>query len=75
MLWNFSTSAANVQIDLEDMPGRMAAKPIVLDAMTTNNDEIARLKPENAFSITVEKPQIQLTLEPYQIRFWSLEKK
>ena len=75
MLWNFSPSSSKVEIAFEDMPGDMTAKPIVLDAMTTNSDEIARLKPEPPRRIESGQPGMQVDLEPYQIRFWSLEQR
>jgi len=75
MLWNFSISAAKVEIAFEDMSGDMVAKPIVLDAATPRNDEIARLKPEPPLRIQSEQPRMQVTFEPYQVRFWSLEQR
>jgi len=75
VLWNFSTSPARVEITFEDASGDMTAKPIVLDAMTPRNDEIARLRPEPPLRIDSEQPNMQVTFEPYQVRFWSLERK
>ncbi|MEN6428530.1 MAG: hypothetical protein ABFE13_24545 [Phycisphaerales bacterium] len=75
MLWNFSTSSSKVKITFEDMPGDMAAKPILLDAITASSDEIARLRPEPPWRIESTRPSMQVDLEPYQIRFWSLEQK
>ena len=75
VLWNFSTSPARVEITFEDASGDMMAKPIVLDAMTPRNDEIARLRPEPPLRIDSEQPNMQVTFEPYQVRFWSLERK
>ncbi len=73
MLWNFSTAPANVEVAFTDMPGDMTAKPVVLDAVTPSNDEIARLRPEPAFRIESEQPRMRIGLEPYQVRFWSFE--
>jgi len=75
MLWNFSTAPVKVEIAFEDLPGRMRAKPIVLDALTAHDDEIARLRPEPPLAIDAQHPSLALTLEPYQVRFWSLEQK
>ena len=75
MLWNFSTAPVKVEIAFEDPPGRMWAKPIVLDALTAHDDEIARLRPEPPLAIDAEQPSLAVTLEPYQVRFWLLEQK
>jgi hypothetical protein len=75
MLWNFSTSPATAAIALEDMPGPMMARPIVLDALTPSSDEIARLRPEPPQSIDSKQPTLQVAFEPYQVRFWSLDQK
>jgi len=73
MLWNFSGSPMTVGISIENMPDDMTVKPVVLDAMNPSADEIARLRPELPLSIESERPKIQVDLEPYQVRFWSLE--
>lgn len=73
LLWNFSDSPAPVEIALKDVPGSLRAKPIVLDAATPSNDEIARLRPERSFQLKPDQPTIRTTLEPYGIRFWSFE--
>ncbi len=73
MLWNFSPSPAKVTVALADISGRMTAKPITLDAMTASDDEIARLRPEPSLRIDPEQPTMEITFEPYQVRFWSLE--
>lgn len=75
MLWNFSTSPATVAIAFEDLSGPMTAKPIILDTMTASNDEIARLRPEPPRYIDPNQPIVEITFEPYQVRFWSLEQK
>src|SRR5439155_24519009 len=72
-LWNFSGSPVTVALTFVGMPGTVKAKPVVLDAMTSNNDEIARLRTEPSFSLKPEQPQFQTALEPYGVRFWSFE--
>ncbi|MBN1509417.1 MAG: hypothetical protein JW955_21400 [Sedimentisphaerales bacterium] len=75
LLWNFSGSPVPVELALKDVPGRLTAKPIVLDAATASNDEIARLRPESSFEIRPEQPTIRASVEPYEIRFWSFERR
>ncbi len=75
MLWNFAPLPAQVEITLEGVPGNLTAKPIILDATAPSDDEIARLRPEKAFQIKAEQPTFKLALDPYGIRFWSLERR
>jgi hypothetical protein len=75
LLWNFSNSPAQAELTLKEVPGVLTAKPIVLDAATASNDEIARLKPESSFEVKVDQPVIRASLEPYGVRFWSFEQR
>ncbi len=75
LLWNFSNSPAQVEVILQDIPGPLTAKPILLDAVTPSNDEIARLRPERSFEIKADQPVIRMSLEPFGIRFWAFERR
>ncbi|MCL5279291.1 MAG: hypothetical protein M1376_05235 [Planctomycetes bacterium] len=75
MLWNFSAVPAHVEVTLEDVPGNLTAKPVMLDATAPSADEITRLRPERAFPINGEQPSFRVSLDPYGIRFWSLERR
>jgi xylan 1,4-beta-xylosidase len=75
LLWNFSASPVQVELTFENMPANMTAKPVVLDAATSNNDEIARLRPERLFQIRAEEPAFRILFEPYGVRFWSFERR
>jgi hypothetical protein len=75
LVWNFSASPAQVELTFEDMPGNMTAKPVVLDAATSNNDEISRLRPERPFRLSAEKPAFRISFEPYGVRFWSFARR
>src|SRR4030042_164150 len=75
LLWNFSASPTQVELTFENMPGSMTAKPVVLDAVTSNNDEIARLRPESPFQIRADQPAFRISFEPYGVRFWSFERR
>jgi hypothetical protein len=75
LAWNFSSSSVGVEVMLKDVPGALRAKPIVLNAATSSDDEIARLRPENSFEVKADHPMIQTALEPYGIRFWSFEQR
>ena len=75
LLWNFSASPIEVELSFENMPASMTAKPVVLDAATSSNDEIARLRPESPFQLKADRPTFRISFEPYGIRFWSFEKR
>lgn len=75
LLWNYSASPMQVEIRFENMPANLQAKPVVLDAATSSNDEIARLRPESPFQLRVDKPSFSISFEPYGVRFWSFERK
>jgi hypothetical protein len=74
LIWNFSSSQAKVSLAFSDMPGRFTARPIVLDATTANNDENSRLKAESPVEIGRDKAGFPMLMEPYGMRFWSVER-
>jgi len=75
LLWNFSASPRQVELTFENMPGNMRAKPVVLDASTTSNDEISRLRPESSFQLKTDQPAFRISLKPYGVGFWSFERR
>jgi hypothetical protein len=75
LVWNYSTSPARVRLILADAPGNLTARPLVLDAATANNDENARLKVERPIDLTPDKTDLAAPLEPYGVRFWSIERR
>ncbi len=75
LLWNFSALPVQVEVTLDNMTANMTAKPIVLDAATSSNDEIARLRPESTFQLKVDQPSFRNSFEPYGVRFWSFERR
>jgi len=75
LVWNFSGSPVQTEIALKDVASSLTAKPLLLDAATPSNDEIARLKPERSFEVKADQPTIRTSLEPYGIRFWSFEQR
>jgi hypothetical protein len=75
LLWNFSASPIQVELTFENMPGSMTAKPVVLDAATSSNDEISRLRPESSFQLKADQPAFRISFEPYNVRFWSFERR
>lgn len=75
LMWNYSTSPARVRLTLADAPSDLTARPLVLDAMTANNDENARLRSERPVDLTPEQAALDTSLEPYGVRFWSIERR
>jgi len=75
LLWNFSVSPIQVELTFESLPASMKAKPVVLDAATSSNDEISRLRPESPFQLKTNQPTFRVSFEPYGVRFWSFEQR
>lgn len=75
LVWNYSASPVRVRLVLADAPGNLTARPLALDAATANNDENARLKVERPIDLTPEKATLDAPLEPYGVRFWSIERR
>ena len=75
LLWNFSPSPIEVELTFENLRANMTAKPVVLDAATSSNDEISRLRPESSFLLKADQPAFKISFEPYGVRFWSFERR
>lgn len=75
LLWNFSPSPQQVELSFENLPGNLAAKPLVLDAATASNDENARLRAENPVNLSKEKSSLRIDFGPYDVKCWSLERR
>ena len=73
LLWNFSASPAQLELALERLPKEMLVRQITLDAMAPSSDENARLRPEPSTRLPAGTHRVQVRLEPYAIKFWSLE--
>jgi len=71
LLWNFSASPAEVNLSFEGLPGNVTVKPVALDAASPSSDEMTRLRPERSFSLRPDQPQFQISVKPYEVRFWS----
>ena len=74
LLWNFSSSAVQVDLALTDAPGTLVVRPILFDAATPHSDENARLKPERPIEFKGDKSDLTVQLEPYGMRFWWIER-
>ena len=64
-----------VRLTLTDAPGKLVARPILLDAMTANSDENARLRSEQPVELAPDRATLAAPLEPYGVRFWSMERR
>lgn len=74
LLWNYSATPIRAELAFVGMPGPLVARPLVLDAMTPVNDENARLRVEDPVAVSTNHPGFQAPLDPYGVRFWSLER-
>jgi hypothetical protein len=75
LIWNFSPSSVQVNLVLANPPGNLLARPIVLDAATTGNDENSRLISESPVELERNKARLTVPLDPYGVRFWSIERR
>ncbi len=73
LLWNISPLPQSVNMAFVNSPFDLQINPIAFDAMTANNDENARLRPETSFSLHRDKAVMDFVMQPYAIRFWTLE--
>jgi hypothetical protein len=73
MLWNYSASPVDADVALENLPANVTAIPLVLDAASPSPEENARLRPEDPLEVKRDQAHLRLRLEPYDIRFWTLE--
>ena len=69
MLWNYSKSAAKVNLELDGAPASLSGKRLVLDAMNPIQDENTRLRPEGSFPLKPGMNQLDVTLEPWGVTF------
>jgi hypothetical protein len=74
LIWNFSPSSVQVNLVLANPPGNLLARSIVLDAATTGNDENSRLISESPVELERDKARLTVPLDPYGVRFWSIER-
>jgi hypothetical protein len=73
LLWDFSESPARVELTLEGLRSDAVAKPLLLDAATASSDENLRLRPEKPIQLKQDQASVQITFDPYGVRFWSFE--
>jgi hypothetical protein len=75
LAWNFSSSPARVNLAFANPPGSLLARPIALDAATTSSDENSRLRIESPVELKRDKASMEVQVDPYGIRFWSIERR
>jgi hypothetical protein len=73
VLWNFSASATDLDLTLQDLPKKMRVQHITLDATTGSDDENARLHPEPPADLNQGNQTLHMHLEPYAVHYWSYE--
>jgi hypothetical protein len=73
LVWNFSAKTAKVRLKLAGQGKFSLVRHETLDAVTAANEENTRLKPDSPKRWTESDRDIEVTLEPYGIQFWSLE--
>jgi len=74
LVWNFSPSPAGVKLSFTGAASSLLARPIVLDAASGSYDENSRLRIEPPVELKPGGTSTEAQLEPYGIRFWSVER-
>jgi len=74
LIWNFSPADVSASMELENPPFDLQVKSFVLDALTAKSDENARIKPEDSLKLTRDAAKLELSLEPYGVRYFTMEK-
>ncbi|HEY5912885.1 MAG TPA: hypothetical protein VJA21_20020 [Verrucomicrobiae bacterium] len=73
LLWNFSASAVEAEVELKGLPAEMRVRHIVLDAVAPSDDENARLRPEPFRKLAGGDQRLSVALEPWAVHYWSFE--
>ncbi len=71
LFWNFSSSPAQLSLELTGSRSPLRARQLSLDAATASADENARLRPEGTLDVEQGTPH-HVRLAPYGITFWEL---
>jgi hypothetical protein len=74
LLWNYSTTPAQVDLSVEGAPSDLALRQLFLDAAAPSDDENARLRPVPSRSLKRGDMHIKVDLGAYAITFLGLEK-
>jgi xylan 1,4-beta-xylosidase len=74
LIWNFSSSPVRLELDFAGVASDLLARPIALDAASSSSDENSRLRIEHPVELSPGRASTEAQLEPYGIRFWSLER-
>src|SRR5262249_18968368 len=73
LVWNFSTSPAEVDLTLEKMPKDMRVRHVVLDAHAPSRDGTAGRAPAPPARWKKGDVHLRVRPDPYAIHYWSLE--
>ncbi len=75
VLWNYSDKPVDLRLDLDGVAHSARLNSLVLDATAASDDQNLRLRPAEPLSVQAGTARIPTTLAPWQIVFWSLEKR
>jgi hypothetical protein len=74
LLWNYSTTPAQVDLAVAGAPSDLTLRQLFLDAAAPSDDENARLRPVPARHLKPGDIRIKVDLGSYGISFLALEK-
>jgi hypothetical protein len=72
LLWNFSNAPAQLEIAIKGPRDNLVARPVVLDAAGSSNDDSDRIRARDR--IELKSGSVRFDLEPYGATYWLIEK-
>jgi hypothetical protein len=75
LVWNFSNAPVRTSLSFNGLAGKTKVERVKLDARDPNPDETARLKFQEASTLSPEDNKREVVLEPYGIELWFFHKK
>ena len=73
MLWNFSNRPLELELTLDGLSHSVESIPLMLDAAAAADNENTRLSWEPSARLAAGQPAMHARLDPYGVRFWSLQ--
>jgi hypothetical protein len=75
LIWNFSDAPVRAGVEFRGLPGKTRVERVKLDARDPRTDETARLKFQNAETLSPEDNKREAMLEPYAVELWFFKRK
>ncbi len=74
LIWNFSDASVRTSLQFRGLTGNTKMERVKLDARDPRPDETARLKFQNASTLSPQDDRREIVLEPYGVELWFFRK-